>query len=108
MVGLLLMMTSAAPVSVAAPAFQIMDVDQRVADAMLDRFATQLEAAGGVKVTSAHDIVQALGLERQRELAGCADAAQSCLAELAGALGADVVLSVNVVKAGTAFTATLR
>lgn len=105
---LLLFVVSAAPVSVAAPGFQVVGLEPVVADALLDRFVTQLTASGAVKVTTARDIAQALGVERQKQLLGCTEEATTCLSELAGGLGADVVLTANIVKVGSGFTVNVR
>lgn len=44
------------------------------------------------EVIGASDIAAMLGLERQKQLAGCAEDANTCLAELGGALGAEFLL----------------
>lgn len=105
---LILLVLAASPVTVAAPAFQVSGLDERLAGGLFDRFVTQLSASGRVTVTSSKDIERVLGMERQQQLLGCTDANASCLAELAGALGAEAVLSGSVLKLGTGFTITLR
>lgn len=94
------------PARVAATGWAFSGIDQVVGETFLDRFATQL-GAEGVKVTTPKDIAGVLGLERQRQLLGCANES-SCLAELAGALGVDALLTGAIVKIGTGFTVTLR
>jgi len=71
----------AAPVSVAAPGLRSYGVDPKLVDAWLDRSVTVLSASG-IKVTSHSDMEQALGFERQKQLMGCSDNGNSCLAEL--------------------------
>lgn len=97
----------AAPVSVAAPGLRSYGVDPKLVDAWLDRGVTVLSSSG-IKVTSHSDLEQALGFERQRQLMGCSDNANSCLAELAGALGVDALLVGSVVKGESGYTVTLR
>jgi hypothetical protein len=97
-----------APVTVAAPGLRSFGVEPKLVDAWLDRTVTVLSATG-IKVTSHSDLEQAIGLERQRELLGCADSSSgSCLAELAGALGVDALLVGSVVKSESGYTVTLR
>lgn len=50
------------------------------------------------EVIGASDIAAMLGLERQKQLLGCAEEASSCLAELGGALGAEYVLLGSVAR----------
>jgi hypothetical protein len=97
----------AAPVSVAAPGLRSYGVDPKLVDAWLDRSVTVLSASG-IKVTSHSDMEQALGFERQKQLMGCSDNGNSCLAELAGALGVDALLIGSVVKGESGYTVTLR
>src|SRR3954469_8990811 len=98
---------AAAPVRIATTGWSFSGVDAPVGEAFLDRFANQL-AANGIKVTTAKDIAGVLGLERQKQLMGCGAETSSCLAELAGALGVDAVLSGSVVKVGSGLNVTLR
>lgn len=104
-VALLLAATS---VKVAVPGFTVVGIDSAVVDAYTDHFVTLLGRDGSLKLTTQKDIAQVLGLERQRQLLGCGETQISCLAELAGALGVDAVLSVSLAKTGASFTATLR
>ena len=108
MTFILLVVAAASPVSVASPGFQVVGLEPVVAEALLDRFVTQLSASGAVKVTTAKDIAQALGVERQKQLLGCGTETTECLAELAGSMGADVVFSGNIVKVGNGFTVNVR
>lgn len=107
---LLLSVLGTEPVKLAAPGLQLVDFDQQLADLCLERFVTVLGADQTVRVTTAKDIQQALGMERQRALLGCSDdgARASCLAELAGGLGVDAILSGSIGKVGSSITITLR
>lgn len=99
---------TAAPVKIATSGFIVTGVEERVADAWVERFATVMGQDGRVKVTTQRDVVQLLGLERQKQLLGCSDESNSCLTELAGALGVDGVLSATIVKNGPGGLATVK
>lgn len=103
----LVLLLSAVPVRVAATGLQVTGVEPPVAEAWVERFAAVM-AEGGVVVTTQRDVGQILGLERQRQLLGCSDESTSCLAELAGALGVDAVVSGTVVKTGASYLVTLK
>lgn len=80
-------------------------------DAELSRVVTQLvavelEASGRSKVLSTVDVRQVLALEEQKQLAGCDEA--SCLAEIAGALGAEEVVFGDIVLLDERFLLTLN
>jgi hypothetical protein len=107
-VALLALLIQAAPLKVAAPGLSYVGISPALGEVYLERFATVLGASGELHVTTARDIAQVLGLERQRELLGCTDASSSCLAELAGGLGVDLVLGGSLAKTGSFITVTLR
>ena len=60
----------------------------------------------GVKVMTARDLMQMLGLERQKQLMGCAE--ESCVVEMTAALGADGVLVGDLGKLGTEYALNLK
>lgn len=64
-----------------------------------DLIASSLSQHRGLSVLTSADITQALGLEAQKQSLGCTD--ESCLAELAGALGAELVVGGSVGKLGS-------
>jgi TolB-like protein len=108
----------------AATGFAGVGIDPQIAEFLSERFAQQLREASGLQVTTPKTIAAVLGLERQRQLLGCANDAQSCLAELAGALGVSAIIQgeiarlersvqinlriVDAVTAATLFTASRR
>jgi hypothetical protein len=96
---------AATPVKVAATPWAHSGLDPTFAGALQTRFIDLL-GRRGLHVTSPDDIAAVLGVERQKELLGCSEA--SCTAELAGALGVDVILNATVVRGEAGFTATLR
>jgi hypothetical protein len=91
----LLLLLAAGPVKLAAPGFSCEGVSPRVCSAYLERFSALL-AGPRLKVTTAGDVASILGLERQKQLLGCGES--SCLAELAGALGVEGLLTGSVVR----------
>jgi hypothetical protein len=64
-----------------------------------DHLDQQMTFAGADTITS-REIAALLGIERQRQLLGCADESSSCLAELAGALAADAMLQGDITVLG--------
>lgn len=93
--------------TVAAPGFQCSGIDQALCDAYLEHFVGRVTDRG-LKVTTKNDLAELLGLERQRQLLGCADQGSSCIAELVGALGVGRLLSGSVAKTESGFLATLK
>ena len=63
---------------------------------------SEVQRRGFFQVISQQDIATMLGLERQKQLMGCADDSTSCLAELSGALGARFVMSGTLTRLGLA------
>ena len=79
------------PPVLASPDFQTVNVPADVARFANEHLAQELTARG-LRVVTARDINALLGMERQRQLAGCAEGQAACLTELANALGADGLL----------------
>ena len=94
---MLLAALSAAPVSLGAPRFQLLDVDEKQGEWLSENFA-QL-AQQGVAVTSNAQLVALIGFERQKQLMGCGDDS-GCMTELANALGVDGIIVGTVAKFG--------
>lgn len=59
------------------------------------------------KVTTAAQLSAVLGMERQRQLLGCGEGSSSCAAELASALGADVVVQSTLARVGDSLRCTV-
>ena len=69
----------------------------------------QLQIKGGFKVISQGDVVAVIGLERQRQLLGCADDAQaSCAVEIASGLGVDALITGSLSKTTSGYLVNLR
>jgi hypothetical protein len=99
-----LTVTSAAaadvPVSIASPGFTGVEVKSEMLNFLNDHFSQQLEAQG-VRVMTPKEITALIGLERQRQMAGCGD--EACSVELAGALGVDALISATVARIGSTY-----
>jgi hypothetical protein len=94
---------AAAP-AVRAPAKKIAVLDVRASaglDAALAQFLTQVLAGEVAARTGVHPLVSAdikalLGFEKTRQAFGCDEESAACVAEIAGALGADEVVSTQL------------
>lgn len=94
-------------VRVAAPGLRAAGLAQSDADRVVAAFARELEAEA-LEVTTAQEIADRVGRERQQQLLGCEADASSCLAEISSALDADAVLTGSVAKIGTRYLANLK
>ena len=70
-----------------------------------EHFSVQLASIDeqNVRVSTPKDMADVLGVERQKALLGCSETESSCMAELAGALGADGLVSGQIAKIGQSF-----
>ncbi len=100
--------------STAAPTAAILDFgvvggDARLGTVYAERFATRLDHRG-VKTSTQQAMSSMLSLERQKQLMGCSEDADtgSCMAELAGALGSTYLAIGQVAKVGSAWQVNVR
>lgn len=98
---------AAAPVTIAVPGVSCVGLEPKLCDAFVDRFVDELTKEPDFKVLAERDIAQLIGLERQRQLLGCSDGG-SCIAELAGALGAAAVLRISFARSDPYYVTTAR
>jgi hypothetical protein len=83
-------------------------VEATLAKGLSEVFASTVrKLLPGTAVLGQDDVVRLLEVERQRDLFGCADNV-SCLAEIAGALGADLFAVGSVGKVGAVYLLTLK
>ena len=101
-----LLAASPAP-RLASPGLNGVQVPAELVTFLGERLATRLHDRG-VEVVTSRDIATVLGQERQKQLLGCAEGASSCMAELAGALGADGTVVGDVAKLGTSWHLNLK
>lgn len=94
--SLLVMVLTAAPAKLAAPVFSGVGLTAEQLSFYTDHFAQAL-GTHGFSITTASEIDTLLGFERQRQLIGC-DEGNSCMAELAAALGVDAIVKGSVAK----------
>ncbi|MBL8952998.1 MAG: hypothetical protein JNK82_19630 [Myxococcaceae bacterium] len=102
----LVTLLAAAPFTVAAPGVACTGFEQGVCDAYVEHFSASLARPGRLSVRTRSDVMQLLGVERQKQLLGCGDS--SCLAELAGGLGVDAVLTGAFTRTESSTLATLK
>lgn len=103
-----LMLLLAAPVKVAATGFTVTGEEQGRASVWLERFAEVMRRDQRVEVTTAADLAQLIGMERQKQLLGCSELATSCLTELANALGAEGILVGTITRSGDSYLVVVK
>jgi TolB-like protein len=74
-------------------------VDERVAKVVSESLLYELRKLGRTSVISFAEIQQMLNLEAEKAMVGC-DSEDSCLSEIADALGADYLLAGTLAKVG--------
>lgn len=62
----------------------------------------------GLSVLTAQDLKNLVDVEAQKQMLGCAPGTESCLAEVANAMGAELVLSGDVGKLGSSYVINLH
>lgn len=84
----------------ALPGLTPVKLDAETVGFFSEHLAQQLKGAG-LEVITNREISSMLGMERQKQLSGCADAGTSCMAELASALGAEALVLGDVARLGS-------
>ncbi len=82
------------------------DLEPAVAKGLTEAVTSELDARGYFDALSSVELATMLGVERQRELLGCSD--QSCITELAGAMGAPYVMSGSITRLGEVYQLSLQ
>jgi hypothetical protein len=90
--------------SIALPGVSGVGLEAGEAELYSGLLATRIRSHG-LTVIAAEDIASVLGLERQRQLLGCAS---ECSVELAAALGTDGVLLARVGRLGDTYSLSVR
>ena len=98
----------AEPIRLASVGFNQVRIKRDLAVSFEETFALRLAETGLVRVTTPRDVASILGVERQKQLLGCADAQTSCLAELAGALGAEGIITGEIALVGKVYQLTIK
>jgi hypothetical protein len=84
------------------------DVPARAFAAMNQSVTPELRKLEGISAISAAEIKDMLGAERQKQLAGCSEDATSCFEELAGALDADEMITIDLTLVGPSYALSVR
>jgi hypothetical protein len=84
------------------------EIPERPLAALNAALAPEIRKLEGISAISAAEVRDMLGLERQKQLLGCEEDATSCLAEVAGALDADEMVTTELVLLGETYTLTAR
>jgi hypothetical protein len=84
------------------------DLPERTGRIVADNLVAELRKLGGISVVSMDEVRAMLEMESERQLLGCSEDSSSCLAEIADALGADVVLSGGIATLDGARVFSLR
>lgn len=90
-------LTAAPQAKVVSLDWQTSGVKPELARLYADTLGEALRARGLSLLTS-QDVQAVLGLERQRQLLGCAEEATSCVAEIASAMGSDALMTVTLAR----------
>ena len=98
---------AASPVTMAAPGFNPVGLEQQAGDFYTDQVALQL-AAQGLKVMTRSEVQAVVGHQRTKEVLGCGEDSDSCALELAGALGAETLLLGDVARLGDKYRLSVR
>ncbi len=96
---------AAQPIKLAAPGLTPLNLSADEARFYSDHLAQQL-AVKGIRVVTPSEITALLGLQRQKDLMGCSES--SCIAELAGALGVDGIITGNLGKFGKEYQLNIK
>ena len=108
LVATTVLMLCASPVKIAASGFIVNTEDTARAVVWVERFAEVMRRDKRLEVTTAADIAQLLGVERQKQLMGCDSNTESCMAELASALGAEGTLIGSITHTGDSYLAVVK
>ncbi len=83
-------------------------VDQPTLNTITSTVSVAVSKRKGLNVLTAQDVKNLVDIEAQKQMLGCTTGSESCLAEVANAMGAELVLSGDVGKLGSAFVINLH
>lgn len=89
-------------VKLASSGFSVLNLPNETGVFYANHFAQQLDFAG-VRVVTPQEVAAVIGLERQKQLLGCAQGSESCMAELGDALGVDALITGDLGKIGDSY-----
>lgn len=99
---------AASPLKIAVTGVSVTGINPAEGQAFIDFFAQRFGDALGSDVVTPTQVAGVVGLERQKQMLGCSDASSSCLAELAGAMGVDFIVTGTMAKLDGGFTVSLK
>ena len=99
---------AATPIKLASPGFSVLGLPDAAAQFYSDHFAARFAGDERFEVVTRSDIVAVLAVERQKALLGCESDQASCMAELAGALGVEGIITGQVARVSDAFQLNVR
>lgn len=108
--AVLKLLLCAGQLKLATVGFSQVGLSEEQASFFAEHFSVQLAAVDEsyVRITTQRDMAALLGVEKQKQLLGCADEQSSCMAELAGALGADGLVSGQVARVGKSYQVNVK
>jgi hypothetical protein len=84
------------------------EVPPRALAALNQAMTPELRKLVGVSAIASSELQDMLSLERQKQLVGCSDDAAACFAEIAGALDADEMITLDLTLVGSTYAMTSR
>lgn len=84
------------------------DLDDSQRDALAAVIAARASRFAALEVLAAADLRELAELEANKQAAGCDESSASCLAELAGAMGAELVLTTRAGKLDAVYVVSLQ
>ena len=106
-VAVLIASLAAVPSKLAAPDWSTVNIPADLAAFYAGEVARALRTQG-FEVLTARDISAVLGFERQKQLLGCSEGANSCMTELGAAMGCDAILTANLARLDDSYQGSLR
>lgn len=88
--------------------FQTVGVATELGASLENTFATRVNESKRVRITTQRDLAALLGVERQKQLVGCAEASNACIAEIAAALGVEGLVTGEISRVGKTFQLTVK
>jgi len=96
------------PMRVAVYELELQDVPTPVGIVVSESLLGEVRKLQGISAIGMSEIRDMLTHEATQQLAGCSESGESCMAELAGALGVDELLTGKLAKLGDSSVMTLR
>jgi hypothetical protein len=84
------------------------DVESRLKLMLTQSLVAEVRKLEAVSAISADEVRELLAAERQRQLLGCSEDGGACLAELAGALGADELVATRLAAVGKSYSLSVK